>query len=150
MAGIIVKEIEPVKGEAKMVGDRERGWEKFLVVLFVTSFMMYTAPKAYAQQEEPVWKWTPEQIITHVNKVRSGKDLTPKQWPNGARVAVSLSFDFDTEPVWLGFKKQQSPSYMSRGEYGARAGMPRILAMLDKYKIPATLLYSGDIDGPSP
>jgi len=133
-----VKEIEPVKGEAKMVGDRERGWEKFLVVLFVTSFMMYTAPKAYAQQEEPVWKWTPEQIISHVNKVRSGKDLTPKRWPNGARVAVSLSFDFDTEPVWLGFQKQQSPSYMSRGEYGARAGMPRILAMLDKYKIPAT------------
>ena len=139
-----MKEIESVKGEAKMVGDRDkdrdrgRGWERFVVVLLMISFMGYTAPKAYAQQEEPVWKWTPEQIISHVNKVRSGKDLTPKRWPNGARVAVSLSFDFDTEPVWLGFQKQQSPSYMSRGEYGARAGMPRILAMLDKYKIPAT------------
>jgi len=118
--------------------DREPGWERLVVVLLVTSFMVYTALKAYAQQEEPVWKWTPEQIITHVNKVRSGKDLTPKRWPNGARMAVSLSCDFDTEPVWLGFQKQQSPSYMSRGEYGARAGMPRIMAMLDKYKIPAT------------
>ena len=137
-----MKEIEPVKGEAKMGGarekDREPGWERLVVVLLVTSFMVYSAPQAYAQQEEPVWKWTPEQIISHVNKVRSGKDLTPKQWPNGARVAVSLSFDFDTESVWLGFQKQQSPSYMSRGEYGARAGMPRILAMLEKYKIPAT------------
>ena len=139
-----MKETELVKGEAKMGGnrdkdrDREGGWERFVVVLLMISFMGYTAPKAYAQQEEPVWKWTPEQIISHVNKVRSGKDLTPKRWPNGARVAVSLSFDFDTEPVWLGFQKQQSPSYMSRGEYGARAGMPRILAMLDKYKIPAT------------
>ena len=57
-----MKETEPVKGEAKMVGDRdrERERERFVVVLLVTSFMMYTALKAYAQQEEPVWKWTPE------------------------------------------------------------------------------------------
>jgi peptidoglycan/xylan/chitin deacetylase (PgdA/CDA1 family) len=110
----------------------------FVVVLFTASFLIYGAAKVYTQQEEPVWKWSPEQIQKHVNKVRAGKDLTPRRWPNGARVAVGLSFDFDTEPVWLGMQKQQSPSYMSRGEYGARAGIPRILAMLDKYKIPAT------------
>ncbi len=52
-----------------------------------------------------VWKWTPEQIQQQVNKVRAGKSLKPKQWPNGAKVAVSISFDFDTEPVWLGFQK---------------------------------------------
>src|SRR6185295_16633468 len=115
-----------------------RDWKGFTIVLFATGFFGWFASAASGQQEEPVWKWTPEQIQSHVMKVRSGKDLTPKHWPNGARVAVSLSFDFDTEPAWLGFQKQQSPSYMSRGEYGARAGMPRILAMLDKYKIPAT------------
>ncbi len=140
MAGIIVKEIATVKGEMKMMGDRGRGWKwkRFVFVLCAVGFLVCEASRVNAQQEEPVWKWTPEQIQSHVNKVRSGKDLTPKRWPNGARVAVSLSFDFDTEPVWLGFQKQQSPSYMSRGEYGARAGMPRIMALLDKYKIPAT------------
>jgi len=113
-------------------------WQNSVIVLVTTGFLVWIAPRANAQQEEPAWKWSPEQIQSHVSKVRAGKDLTPRRWPNGARVAVSLSFDFDSEPVWLGYQKQQSPSYMSRGEYGARAGMPRILALLDKYKIPAT------------
>lgn len=123
------------------MGDRERGGGArcVVVLLFTVSFLVLSATATvHAQAEEPVWKWSPEQIQSHVNKVRAGRDLTPKRWPHGARVAVSLSFDFDTEPVWLGMQKQQSPSYMSRGEYGARAGMPRILALLDKYKIPAT------------
>lgn len=87
---------------------------------------------------EPIWNWTPEKIIEHVSTVRAGRDLTPPSWPNGARVAVSLSFDIDTEPVWIGFQEQSSPSYMSRGEYGARRGMPRVLKLLEKHDIPAT------------
>ena len=90
--------------------------------------------------EQPIWTWTPEQITQHVSRVRAGDDLTPKSWPGGARVAVSISFDFDTEPVWIGFQEQSSPSYMSRGEYGARAGMPRILKLMDKHDIPGTFL----------
>jgi peptidoglycan/xylan/chitin deacetylase (PgdA/CDA1 family) len=89
-------------------------------------------------QRDPIWTWTPEQISKHVSIVRAGRDLTPKSWPGGAKVAVSLSFDFDTEPVWIGFQEQDSPSYMSRGEYGARAGMPRVLALLRKHDIPAS------------
>ena len=38
----------------------------------------------------------------------------------------------------MGAQGLSSPSYMSRGEYGARAGMPRILALLDKHEIPAS------------
>lgn len=89
-------------------------------------------------QAEPIWTWTPEQIIKHVNIVRAGRDLTPAKWPDDARVAVSLSFDFDTEPVWIGFQEQSSPSYMSRGEYGARAAMPRVLKLLARHDLPAT------------
>ena len=70
--------------------------------------------------------------------MRAGRDLTPASWPGGAKVAVSISFDFDTEPVWIGFQEQSSPSYMSRGEYGARAGMPRVMKLLAKHDIPAT------------
>lgn len=90
------------------------------------------------EDEVPLWQWEPEQFQQHVATVRSGKDLTPESWPDGTKVAVSLSFDFDTEPVWMGFQGQQSPSYMSRGEYGARSGMPRIFNLLDKHDIPAT------------
>ncbi len=109
----------------------------FIGVMLSLLFGLKTTTSA-EEGHDPVWKWTPEQIQQHVNTVRSGKNLNPKRWPNGAKVAVSLSFDFDTEPVWLGFQNQRSPSYMSRGEYGARAAMPRILALLDKYQIPAT------------
>ena len=36
-----------------------------------------------------------------VNAVRAGRSLQPKAWPNGARVAVLLSFDVDNETVAL-------------------------------------------------
>ncbi len=88
--------------------------------------------------ERPIWTWTPEEIIKEVTRVRAGEDLSPKSWPNNKRVAVSFSFDVDTEPVWMGFQEQSSPSYMSRGEYGARVGMPRVMALLEKHKIPAS------------
>jgi len=89
-------------------------------------------------QDEPPWQWDEETLRQRVGAVRAGEDLTPKQWPNGARVAVGLSFDVDTEPVWLSMVGEQSPSYMSRGEYGARAGMRRVWQLLDREKIPAT------------
>lgn len=88
--------------------------------------------------DQPIWTWNPDQIVKHVSKVRAGDDLTPKEWPGGNRVAVSFSFDVDTEPVWIGFQEQSSPSYMSRGEYGTRAGMPRVMKLLEKHDIPAS------------
>jgi hypothetical protein len=88
--------------------------------------------------ERAIWEWSPEEIKKEVTRVRAGKDLTPESWPDNGRVAVSLSFDVDTEPVWMGFQEQSSPSYMSRGEYGARAGMPRVMKLLKKHDIPAT------------
>src|ERR1700733_1248027 len=40
---------------------------------------------------------TEDEIHRTVNAVRAGRKLTPKAWPNGARVAVGLSFDIDNE-----------------------------------------------------
>jgi len=105
---------------------------------------VWAPPPALAQQQqEPVWAWPVEKLKAHVEKVRAGKDMTPVKWPDGARVAVSLSFDFDTEPVWIGGLGLSSPGYMSRGQYGARVGLERILALLDKQKIPATFFWQG-------
>ncbi len=95
-----------------------------------------SAPLA-AQQAPPVWKWDLAEIKATVNKVRAGRDLTPKQWPNSGRVAVALSFDMDTE---TGFLRSglTSPQPLSRGEYGPRVGVPRILGVLARHNVPAT------------
>lgn len=91
-----------------------------------------------AQQPPPApWTWSEEQIRAVVGRVRAGRDLTPKAWPNGARVAVGLSFDFDNETVTLR-DGRDSVSALSQGEYGARAGLPRILALLTRQKLPVS------------
>ena len=64
-------------------------------------------------------------------------------WPEGKRCAVSLSFDFDAETMWFRTMKQPWPGQMSRGEYGARAGVPRILELLKRYDIKATFFVPG-------
>src|SRR5262245_12276836 len=92
---------------------------------------------AQRPQQEPTWKWPESRVFETVNRVRAGRDLTPKRWPNGSRVAVGLSFDFDNETPSLR-DGQTSPALMAQGEYGARAGLPRILSLLDQYNIPAT------------
>ena len=105
---------------------------------------LFTCLEVFAHDHslEPVkpelWQLSPEEIKAKVSKVRAGKDLTPSSWPGDNKVAVSFSFDVDTEPVWMGFQKQSSPSYMSRGEYGVRAGMPRVMKLLEKHDITAT------------
>jgi peptidoglycan/xylan/chitin deacetylase (PgdA/CDA1 family) len=92
---------------------------------------------ANAQQQEPSWKWPESKVFETVNHVRAGRDLTPKRWPRGARVAVGLSFDIDNETASLR-DGLTSPALMAQGEYGARAGLPRILRLLDRFKISAT------------
>lgn len=89
------------------------------------------------QPETPPWTLTESQIREIVGRVRAGRDLTPQVWPGGARVAVGLSFDFDNETGSLR-DGRHSPSLLSQGEYGARAGLPRILSLLERRKIPAS------------
>jgi peptidoglycan-N-acetylglucosamine deacetylase len=90
-----------------------------------------------AQSNPPVWKWDLPRIDETVNRVRAGRDLTPKQWPNGARVAVALSFDMDSETVSLR-SNIFSAQPLSRGQYGPRVGVPRILLLAEKNDIPLT------------
>jgi peptidoglycan/xylan/chitin deacetylase (PgdA/CDA1 family) len=66
-----------------------------------------------------------------------GKRLKPQKWPNGARVAVALSFDIDNASGTLA-RATPGSEPMSRGQYGAIDGLPRILAVLDKENVPAS------------
>ena len=66
------------------------------------------------------------QIEAQMFHVSAGKRLKPAAWPNGARVAVGLSFDVDNASASLATGDLISES-ISRGEYGAIDGLPRIL-----------------------
>ena len=77
-----------------------------------------------------------------IDVARVGRKLTPKSWPNGARVAVCLSFDTDTEAPHLR-DGTTSPTTISAADFGAEAGVPRILRMLDRYQVPATFFMTG-------
>lgn len=93
--------------------------------------------KSRSTREENPWEWSLEKVKSFVEKVRAGKDLTPPGWPEGAKVAVGLSFDFDAETSALR-DNEISPGTFSQGEYAARVAIPRILSLLDKYHIPAS------------
>lgn len=51
---------------------------------------------------------------------------------------VCLSFDFDAVSIWLSTFKQTSPTPVSRGEFGANVGLPRLLDVLKQHEVPAT------------
>lgn len=114
---------------------------KNLLCLSVIMMTVVMAPRiAFCQvekQEEKPWDWNLGKVKAMVEQVRAGRDLTPPSWPNGARVAVALSFDFDSETNALR-DMEISPGIFAQGEYAARAAIPRILALLDKYDIPAS------------
>jgi peptidoglycan/xylan/chitin deacetylase (PgdA/CDA1 family) len=57
-------------------------------------------------------------------------------------VTVCLSFDFDAMSSWI-FREMTSPTPLSRGEYGARVGLPRVLELLDRYGVKATFFVPG-------
>ena len=86
---------------------------------------------------EPGWEWSLERAIETVNAVRAGRSLQPTAWPNGARVAVALSFDVDNETISLRFG-QPTIGALSQGEYGARVGLGRVVDLLDRHQIPAS------------
>jgi peptidoglycan/xylan/chitin deacetylase (PgdA/CDA1 family) len=69
--------------------------------------------------------------------VRAGARLAPARWPGGARCAVALSFDSDHETGELR-DGGKSIGRMSWGQYGSRVGVPRILALLARYRVPAS------------
>ncbi len=85
----------------------------------------------------PGWQWSTDSVRKVVGAVRAGKSLKPKVWPNGAKVAVLLSFDVDNETIPIRFG-EPTVGALSQAQYGARVGLGRILDLLDRNQIPAT------------
>ena len=66
-------------------------------------------------------------------------------WPQGASAAVSLTFDVDAEAGWLGEGEEYARrlTILSEGRYGVTRGVPRILELLQRHRIPATFFVPG-------
>ena len=85
----------------------------------------------------PGLKLSLDELKAQYTHLGVGRRLRPKSWPQGARVAVALSFDIDNATVPLS-RSQLGSEDLSRGMYGAVDGLPRILRLLDKQNVPAS------------
>lgn len=83
------------------------------------------------------WSWPEERWRSAVEQVRAGRALKPKKWKGGARCAVALSFDCDFETRALDADSSDIIG-LGNGQYGARAGLPRILRLLKRHNVSAT------------
>lgn len=54
------------------------------------------------------------------------------------QLTVCLTFDFDAVSLWTRSFRSGSPSDISRGEFGPRTAVPRILELLDRRGLEAT------------
>src|SRR5687768_533416 len=84
----------------------------------------------------PGTKLSVDELKAQMFHVSAGKRLKGT-WPNGARVAVGLSFDVDNATATLSTGNLDY-EILSRGEYGAVDGLPRILRMLDRQQVPSS------------
>jgi peptidoglycan/xylan/chitin deacetylase (PgdA/CDA1 family) len=88
------------------------------------------------------WRWPETRWRSVTERVRAGRRLTPDRWPDGARVAVALSFDSDHETTALR-RGDTHPGRLSQGEYGSRAAAPRILELLERHHAPSSFYVPG-------
>ena len=66
-------------------------------------------------------------------------------WPDGADVAVALTFDVDGEAPWLGAGAEYSRrmTALSQGRFGPERGLGRVLDLLAVHQIPGTFYIPG-------
>jgi peptidoglycan-N-acetylglucosamine deacetylase len=58
--------------------------------------------------------------------------------PKGKKIALNVGVDFDAHSVWMTSFGLSSPGYLSRGEFGAMVGAPRLLDEFDRFGIKTT------------
>ena len=112
------------------------------ILFLLLSICILSVPvQADDNENQPAWQWSTEKINATVNKIRAGQDLQPAQWPDGNRIAVLFSFDADNETNTLSRGGTPDPLLLSMEQYGARKGLQRILALLDRHEVPGNLFY---------
>jgi len=64
-------------------------------------------------------------------------------WPNGARIAVNFTADFDA--MLLRRLLNEPPMQLAKGEFGGRVGIWRLIELFDSHGIKATIFTPGRI-----
>jgi len=66
-------------------------------------------------------------------------------WPNGARCAVMLTFDFDAETLWLSRDPANAkrPGTLSQGAYGGKVGVAKVVELLAEEGLKGTFFVPG-------
>jgi peptidoglycan/xylan/chitin deacetylase (PgdA/CDA1 family) len=109
-----------------------------VAVLFGGTFAAAQQPPPAAPgDQQPGRKWSEEQLKQFSGAVRAGRKLTPKVWPNGARVAVALTFTVNNSAGNFA-RGDSAVVQLTGGEFGAIVGLPRVLDVLDRHGVPAT------------
>jgi peptidoglycan/xylan/chitin deacetylase (PgdA/CDA1 family) len=67
------------------------------------------------------------------------------RWPNKAKSAAVFSFDVDDEYVMRRIFGNQQSYYITQGQYDLRAGIWRVLNLLQKEDVKATFCVVGKI-----
>ena len=98
---------------------------------------------AGAQERQPGLHLDVDEVRAIAGRVRAGRSLQPTAWPNGARVAVMISFDVDNDTTTIVRNAEPSIGALSQGEYGARVGLQRVVDLMDRHEIPGVVLHSG-------
>jgi peptidoglycan/xylan/chitin deacetylase (PgdA/CDA1 family) len=110
-----------------------------MVAITLAAAVATTVAQAPAPTRDPLpgTRLSLDELRAQMFHVGAGRRLKPAAWPNGARVAVGFSFDVDNATATL---SQGVLDYevISRGEYGAVDGLPRILRLLTKHGVPAS------------
>ena len=119
-------------------------------IAIATTIIAAAVLTAAAQQpprpdRQPGRKWSEEQLRRESGHVRAGRSLNPKTWPNGARVAVALTFNVSNSANQLA-RGDTAVVAMTGGEFGAAQGLARVLDLLDRHDVPATFFVSGVAD----
>ena len=107
-----------------------------ILIMSATASAQAPAARARVQGAPPITiDSTEERMKNAVAAVRAGRKLTPKKWPNNARVVVCITVDVDNETLQ---RADPVPGPVSVAEYGATTAIPRILDLLDREQVPAT------------
>jgi peptidoglycan/xylan/chitin deacetylase (PgdA/CDA1 family) len=67
----------------------------------------------------------------------------PINMPDGKKTAVAITIDFDAHSPWMGGFGLTSPSVLSRGDFGADVGVPRLLELFDRLEVTTTWCTPG-------
>lgn len=112
-----------------------------LIAGFCALCIAGVAAQQLPRDDQPGRRWSEAELRQASNHVRAGRKLTPRSWPNGARVAVALTFTLNNTAnnIALG---DSAVVQLTGGEFGAVAGLPRVLEVLDRHGVPATFFIA--------